>query len=230
MRSGQQDGTNKYTSWLSFCNQVPDHIAYAMAVLDIAVIDQFGRAMPTAVQRDTGATQSSTVTSTSTMPVISDDNDENLGKRKLSTSVGAMNRRRQRQRLKDLRSHEGNENISTITPSSDKDENVGAILRDFSMTESRDQALKIILNPDFGFDQYHVSQARDTVVALAFGQNQPTRRVSSSSSSFVPTTYPSSGSTWDSPSSPTLNSYPIRFMTDNVTLDDIESTCESEIE
>lgn len=157
MRSGQQDGVNKYNSWLSFCVQVPNHIPYAMAVLDISVIYQLDRALPVTVQRDTAGTSSAAVATVppSSQRVIDEscDNTTSTGKRKLSTSVGAVNRRRQRQRLRELHARKSNENISTITSRSNDESNIKTVLQDYSKTAtvgSRDQALQVILTGNIG--------------------------------------------------------------------------------
>ena len=53
-RSGNQEAENIYDEWVKFSSH-NDVIVYSRAILDDSDMDQLGRALPTAVQRDTGA-------------------------------------------------------------------------------------------------------------------------------------------------------------------------------
>ena len=80
--SGQQDAENIYDEWLKFAENYGDVAVYAIAIVPEGMLDQLGKALPDAVQRDTGVRQP--------------------GPRTHSDTVGAMNRRRQRQRRAEL--------------------------------------------------------------------------------------------------------------------------------
>ena len=82
-KSGQQDAENVNTEWIKFCENYSDVYKYVKAVLSEGHMDNMGRALPRAQQRDTGALRD---------PV----------ERALSNTPGAINRRRQRQRRTEM--------------------------------------------------------------------------------------------------------------------------------
>ena len=88
-QSGNQDSENKYDEWVKFAsgNSLPTVYSYAICLFDASTLDNLGKAIPSDIQKDTGST------STIASPAVS---------RTYSDSVGATNRRRQRQRLNDM--------------------------------------------------------------------------------------------------------------------------------
>eukprot|EP01138_Halocafeteria_seosinensis_P009304 gb/GECG01009508.1/.p1 GENE.gb/GECG01009508.1/~~gb/GECG01009508.1/.p1 ORF type:complete len:297 (+),score=39.13 gb/GECG01009508.1/:1-891(+) len=79
-KSGQQDAQDSYAEWLKFASNYATVYIYAIVLLPFGVMDQLGKALPEAQRRDTGK----------------------LGKRQLSNSASAVNKRRQRERLNKL--------------------------------------------------------------------------------------------------------------------------------
>lgn len=96
-KSGQQDAENIYDEWFKFSGDYGDVYTYAIAVLDWSIMDQLGKALPDAVQRDTG------------------ESDNHGTKRPRSDSLGAINRRRQRAIRKEMMGS----NVSSPSGSSD---------------------------------------------------------------------------------------------------------------
>jgi hypothetical protein len=78
-KSGNQDAENKYKEFVKFAANYSVVYAYAFVLMPEGSLDQLGRALPESEQRDTGRLTSSG------------------SGRRLSTTPGAENRRRQRQ-------------------------------------------------------------------------------------------------------------------------------------
>mmetsp|Transcript_11145 Transcript_11145/g.24759 ORF Transcript_11145/g.24759 Transcript_11145/m.24759 type:complete len:420 (-) Transcript_11145:1657-2916(-) len=76
-KSGEQDGQDKAGEWLKFSSNYSNVHIYAILVVPMGVMDQFGKALPAEHQRDSGR--------------ASDNRD-------LSLSPSAVNKRRQRER------------------------------------------------------------------------------------------------------------------------------------
>jgi hypothetical protein len=74
-QSGQQDAEDKFGEWLKFSSNYADVYTYAICLLPYGAMDQMGKALPEAQQRDSGAAA-----------------------RNLSPTPGAANKRRQRER------------------------------------------------------------------------------------------------------------------------------------
>lgn len=92
-KSGNQDAENANTEWIAFCDNYSDVYKYARAVLSDGHLDNMGRALPAGQQRDTAASS-----------VTPEERSRNL-----STTPGAINRRRQRQRAAELRGLSGDD-------------------------------------------------------------------------------------------------------------------------
>ena len=116
-RSGNQDAENKYVEWCNFVTNVSDVYKYCFVVMPEGLLNQFGRALPENVQRDTG---------------------QKRRERDYSTSVSAVNRRRQRQRR---RAEVSNSCGGLRTPSPDVGLQIPDVLQLALRQQQRQQAL-----------------------------------------------------------------------------------------
>ena len=122
-KSGQQAAENVYDEWLKFADNYTDVCVYAIAIMQEGTMDQLGKALPDDLQRDTGARQAAAPPSARTY----------------SDTIGAVNRRRQRQRRAIM---EQNTPDSTTTRPSPI--NVTSVLNNALQSQSRLTALQFL--------------------------------------------------------------------------------------
>jgi hypothetical protein len=127
-KSGEQDGQDKAGEWLKFSSNYSNVHIYAILVVPMGVMDQFGKALPAEHQRDSGR--------------ASDNRD-------LSLSHSAVNKRRQRERKATENGSSSSSSSSSVASKTTKtshsaasiSEVVGASLRN----ANQQQALSSIL-------------------------------------------------------------------------------------
>ena len=131
--SGNQDADDMMAEWIKFSKFYSHIYTYIYALVDDGLMDQLGTSLPENIMRDTGA---SSVTA-----------------RVYSTTVGATNRKRQRDRLKELQngnastpvdSRSTNSSNGSTNSSIGSSSNIGAIVKELGGGMEKQQSLQFL--------------------------------------------------------------------------------------
>jgi len=137
-------------------------VSYAIAILDPADMDQMGRALPQAVQRDTADIADDNIIATVPTP------------RLLSESLAATNKRRQRARRNGLESADDdsiNTDDTQVRPLRNSSNNVQDMLRNQLEVGGKNNVMLAMVNPNSGFDIATQMRAASALHRYVFGDD-----------------------------------------------------------
>lgn len=157
-KSGNQDAENSNTEWISFCDNYSDVYKYFKAVVSDGFLDNMGRALPEAQQRDTGAATIAGSTG-------------QIRQRALSMTPGAENRRRQRQRRADMAAGQSPAPLAPGTPSTASPADLPTILNNALALQRRQGSLQFLASfAGTGAEAARIrAQALRELLALTYG-------------------------------------------------------------